>query len=129
MENLTITAKIPAKAAVGDKPATPELGPCTVIVQNGATAKEQIELFGDEAVKTNADASWIVTVQSGIRAGLKRGEAPEQIQERLGSAKMGVASKGATVDPVQAYMAKFATMTPEEQKSEIAKLKERASKK
>ena len=58
---------------------------------------------------------------------MRRGETPEQIQLRLKDAKMGVASKGAKVDPVQAYLAQFQTATPEEQKKMLAELQKRAA--
>jgi len=85
------------------------------------------QLFGAEAVKTNAEANWIVTLQGNIRAGLRRGETPEQIQIRLKDAKMGIAQKGAKVDPVQAYLAQFQTASPEDQKKMLAELQKRAT--
>ena len=122
-KDLTATAKVPANKEKG----TPELGPVSITVKTGETAKESIQMFGDEAVKSNSDANWVVTLQGNIRAALRRGETPDQIQARLASAKMGVAQKGVQVDPVQAYMAKFATATPEEQAKMLAELKARAS--
>ena len=126
-EKLTVTAKVPAKKAVGDKPATPELGPCTVIVGTGKDSAEMIQMFGSEAVKTNAEASWIITLQSNIRGGLKKGETPDQIALRLKDAKMGIAQKGTQIDPVQAYLAKFQGATPAEQQKMLADLKQRAA--
>lgn len=122
MERLSVAAKVPANEKKGNK----ELGPCTVTVNTGKDAKEMIQMFGDEAVKSNAEANWIVTLQSGIRAGLKKGETPEQIQARLKDAKMGVATKGVKVDPVQAYIAQFQSATPQEQKKMLADLNKRA---
>jgi len=125
MSSMTVTAQVPAN----EKKGTPQLGPCTITVQTGKDAKEMIGLFGDEAVKSNAEANWIVTLQSNVRAGLKKGETPEQIQARLASAKMGVAQKGAKTDPVQAYLAQFGSATPEKQKEMLAELQKRAAKK
>lgn len=126
-EKLTVTAKVPAKAASGDKPATPELGPCTVVVNTGQDSKEMEQLFGSEAVKTNAEANWVVTLQGNIRSGLKKGESPDQIALRLKDAKMGVAQKGVQIDPVQAYLAKFQGATPEEQQKMLNDLQKRAA--
>ena len=122
-EKMTATAQVPAN----EKKKTPQLGPCTVTVTTGKDLKEMEQLFGGEAVKSNAEANWIVTLQGNIRAGLRRGETPEQIQARLKDAKMGVASKGAKVDPVQAYLAQFQTASPEEQKKMLAELQKRAT--
>jgi hypothetical protein len=122
-QKLQVTAKVPANKTKG----TPELGPATIEVTTGATAVESIQMFGDEAVKSNADANWRVTLQSNIRSGLLRGETPDQIQLRLKDAKMGVAVKGVTIDPVQAYLAKFQSATPEEQKKMLAELQKRAA--
>lgn len=129
MEQLTVVAQVPAKAASGDKPATPLLGPVTIVVKSGKTAAEMIQMFGDEAVKSNAEANWKVTLQANIRAGLKKGETADQISTRLASAKMGVAATGAKVDPVQAYLAQFASATPDKQKEMLAELQKRAAKK
>lgn len=118
-----VTAQVPAN----EKKGTPQLGPVTIEVTTGATAAEMIQLFGDEAVKSNADANWDVTLQSNMRSGLRRGETQEQIRARLNSAKMGVAMKGIKVDPVQAYLAKFQSATPEEQKKMLAELQKRAA--
>ena len=122
-EKMTATAQVPAN----EKKKTLQLGPCTVTVTTGKDLKEMEQLFGGEAVKSNAEANWIVTLQGNIRAGLRRGETPEQIQTRLKDAKMGVASKGAKVDPVQAYLAQFQTATPEVQKEMLAELQKRAA--
>jgi len=125
---MTVTAKVPAKKATADKPAVPELGPCTIIVSSGKDAAEMVQMFGGEAVKTNAEANWAVTLQGNIRSGLKKGETPNQIALRLKDAKMGVAQKGVQVDPVQAYLAKFQGATPEEQQKMLTELKNRAAK-
>ena len=122
-KDLTATAKVPANKEKG----TPELGPVTITVKTGKDLKEMVQMFGEEAIKSNAEANWVVTLQGNIRAGLRRGETPEQIQARLANAKMGVAQKGVKVDPVQAYLAKFQSATPEEQQKMLAELKKRAA--
>lgn len=126
MENLAVTAKVPEKKE-GDKVVRAQIGPVTITVQTGATAAEMIQLFGDKAVKSNADANWVVTLQSNVRARLLKGETIDQIQVALGTAKMGVAVKGDKVDPVQAYLAMFAAATPEKQKEMLAELKTKAA--
>ena len=120
---MQVTAKVPAN----EKKGTKELGPVTISVQTGSTAKEMIELFGDEAVRTNAQASWVVTLQGNIRSGLSKGETQEQMQARLGPSKMGISTKGATVDPTQAYQAQFLAASPEEQVKMIKELQKRAA--
>lgn len=128
MENLSVTAKVPEKKAADGSIERAQIGPITISVQTGSTAAESIALFGDKAVKSNADANWVVTLQSNIRARLLKGETIDQIQAALGTAKMGVAVKGDKVDPVQAYLAMFATASPEKQKEMLAELKAKAAK-
>jgi len=84
--------------------------------------------ISDEAILSNAVANWKVTLQGNIRSGLRKGESIEAIQTRLSNAKMGVAQTGGRVDPVQAYLAAFASATPEKQAEMLAELKKRATK-
>ena len=123
MKALSVSAQVPANKEKG----TPQLGPVTVTVQTGETAAEKIQMFGDEAVSTNSDANWVVTLQSNIRNGLKKGETQAKIQARLSDAKMGVSTKGATVDPTQAYQAQFLAASAEDQVKMIKELQKRAA--
>lgn len=129
-EKLTITAQVPEKKdkATG-KITSSQLGPVTIVIDTGKTAAEMIQMFGDEAVKSNAVANWVVTVQGNIRSALKRGENQDQIQASLAGSKMGVAAKGARIDPVQAYLAQFQSATPDKQKEMLAELQKRAANK
>ena len=120
---LSITARVPANEAKGTK----ELGPATITVDTGETAAEMIQMFGDEAVRSQAQGAWVVSLQGAIRSGLKRGEEEAVMQTRLGSAKMGISSKGAQIDPTQAYQAQFLAATPEDQVKMIKQLQQRAA--
>lgn len=126
MTNLVVEAKVPEKKE-GDKVISKQIGPVQITVQTGADLKEMIALFGEKAIKSNAEANWVVTLQSNIRARLKKGETAEQIQAALGNAKMGVAVAGSKVDPVQAYLAMFASATPEKQKEMLKELQSKAA--
>jgi len=128
MEKLTCVANVPEKKDASGKVTQAAVGPYTISVNTGATAVESIQLFGDKAVKSNADANWIVTLQSNMRSGMKKGETQAAMQTRLGDAKMGVAASGAKVDPVQAYLAMFQSATPAEQTKMLADLKAKAAK-
>ena len=128
-ENLVVEAKVPEKKDAQGNVTQPQLGPIQITVQTGKTAEECIQLFGADAVKTNADANWVVTLQSNMRGGLKKGETQATLQTRLGGAKMGVAAKGIKIDPVQAYLAQFASATPDAQRQMLAELQARAAKK
>ena len=97
-----------------------------VIVNYAENIDEAVEMFGEEAVLSNAFASWRVTLQSNIRSALKKGESPEAIQARLASAKMGVTTAGVRVDPQTAFLAKFKTATPQEQAEMLEMLQEAA---
>jgi len=127
MEKLIVEAKVPEKKNADGTIERKQIGPVQITVETGATAAESIELFGDKAVKSNSDANWVVTLQSNIRARLLKGESAEAIQAALGSAKMGVAVKGAKVDPIQAYLAMFASASPEKQKAMLKELQTKAA--
>lgn len=123
MKKVEITATVPANP---DKGIPKELSG-TIQVDYPESGKELLEAYGDEAVLSNAFANWRVTLQSNIRAGLKKGETQEQIQARLANAKMGVATSGVRVDPKQAFLAMFASASPEERKALLAELRSKAS--
>ena len=127
MEKLTIQATVPEKKDAAGKVIQVAIGPFSISVDNGATAEEQIKMFGDKAVKSNADDAWTVTLQSAMRSGMKKGETQESLQARLGTAKMGVSNKGIKVDPVQAYLAMFQNATPEKQKEMLKELQTKAA--
>ena len=127
MEKLIVEANVPEKKDKDGKVIQKAIGPFQVSVDTGTTAAEQIQLFGDKAVKSNADANWVVTLQSNMRSNMKKDQTNAQIQAALAGAKMGVAVKGAKIDPIQAYMAMFATATPEKQKEMLKELSAKAA--
>lgn len=98
-----------------------------IMVNYGETVEESTEMFGAEAVNSNALANWVVTLQSGIRRAHSAGKSDDEIQELLGSAKMGAAVSGGRVDHIQASLAKFKTMAPEEQAEYLDKLRAAAA--
>lgn len=110
-KQITVTAKAPKVDKTGE---------ATVTV--GETAKESIELFGDEAVNSNALANATVTVQSGVRRMLTAGKSAEEIQDAFSNWKLGVAIVR-VADPTAAIMAKWPTMSKEERAEFLSKLK------
>ena len=103
---------------------SPKLDRETVIMVNyGESVEESTEMFGGDAVNSNALANWIVTLQAGIRRAHSAGKTDDEIQELLGSSKMGVATSGGRVDPIQASLAKFKTMNEDERTAFLEKLK------
>ena len=97
---LQVTAK-----ASGDKDAAS----ATVSVNTGADAQESIKLFGDDAVNSNANANWTVTIQAGIRRLLKAGKGEAEVQAAFEGCKMGVALARVS-DPTSAILAKWPDM-------------------
>jgi len=98
-----------------------------VVVNYGETLEESVEMFGAEAMNSNAFANWRVTLQAAIRRGHEANKTDEQIQTELEEAKMGIAVTGAVVDPIQASLVKFKTMNQDEQADYLEKLKEAAA--
>jgi len=95
----------------------------TIELQTGETAKESIEMFGDEPVLSNANANWVVTIQGGIRRMLAAGKSQAEIQKEIGSSKMGV-SRARTADPQAAIKKQWATWSPEQRAAFIKEMKE-----
>jgi hypothetical protein len=90
------------------------------------TVEEAVEAFGGDAVCSNAIANWVVTLQAGMRRMHTAGKTDEEIQESMAVAKMGVATSGGRIDPIQASLAKFKTMNVEEQADYLEKLRQAA---
>ena len=95
----------------------------SINISGPETVEEAIEMYGGEAVLTNAMANWRVTLQGGIRAGIKTGLDDAQIQEKLGSSKMGVSQPRGSADPVAAMMGKWSKMDDKAKKAFMAQLK------
>jgi 2-succinyl-5-enolpyruvyl-6-hydroxy-3-cyclohexene-1-carboxylate synthase len=126
MKKIAVSALVPEKKDAQGKVTSPQLGPVTVEVPFAETLKEAAEMYGEEAVLTNAFANWRVTLQANIRGGLKRGEGAEAITGRLANAKMGVAVTGSKMDAEAAFKAKFLAATPEGRKAMIEQLRKLA---
>jgi len=116
-----IVARVPANKEKGTKEMA-----ATISVDYADNVKEAVQMFGEEALLSNAFANWRVTLQSNIRSSLKSGMDQAAIQSKLGSAKMGVAQVGAKVDAEQAFINKFKSATPEQQAKMLATLKKAA---
>lgn len=123
MKDFTVSAKVPEKKDPKTGAVITKAMEATVVVKTAENLKEAGELFGESAVLSNMNANWRVTLQGNIRAGLRKGESPEDISKRLASAKLGVASTGGAVDPQAAFIAKFKSSTPEQQAKMLKDLK------
>ena len=125
MKDLTIVANVPATKKDGIEVTKAIDGAITV--QFPETLDEAREAFGEEACLSNMQKAWTVTLQGTIRGRLRKGIPADQIATDLASAKMGVASTGAKIDPQAAFIAKFKMATPEGQAAMIAELKQAAA--
>lgn len=128
MSKINVVANVPEKKE-GDKVVQKAIGPFTISVDCPDTAAAMIKEFGDEVVKSNAVANWIVSIQGNMRSQMKKGANQAQIQATLGSSKMGVVTKGIKVDPEQAFITLFENSDPEKQAKLLAELKAKAQKK
>lgn len=124
MKQVEVSARVPAN----EKKGTKELGPAVINVNYSETLEEAQSMFGAEAILSNAFANWKVTLQSAIRTALKQGMSQEEIQAKLGEAKMGVALRTSRkVDPETAWLAKYQAATPQERKKMRQELERKAA--
>jgi hypothetical protein len=92
-------------------------------VKWGETPEESIEMFGGEALDSNAQANAVITVRAIINRNLKAGKTPEEIQVILNEWKLGISTPRAAADPVAAMMGRWGKMDPEAKKAFMAQLK------
>ena len=123
MKKAEVTAQVPEKKDKDGVVTQVAIPAMTISVDYPESLNEAGQMYGEEAVLSNAWSSWKVTLQSNMRSGMKRGETVDQLQARLSTSKMGVASAGIRVDPETAFLAQFASATPEKRKEMLAKLK------
>lgn len=124
MKPIQISARVPKdeKAGTPEKSATISVQYPDYEADPKKAYAEAAAAYGEAAVLSNAFANWRVTLQSNMRSGLEKGETQEQLQARLGSAKMGATVAGAKIDPKQAFLAQFQAASPEEKKKLLAEL-------
>jgi hypothetical protein len=121
-EKLKIQATVPERKE-GDKVVQAKIGPFAIEIEVGKTAAEDIQMFGDEVVKSNFESNIAVTVQSIMRTGMKKGESQAALQARLANYKPGVAVRSAVVDIKQSFLAMYQAASPEDKAKMLAELK------
>ena len=128
MDTKEVTAQVPEKKDADGNVVQRQLGPVTVLVPFPSSYEEAVGWCTEEAMLSNAFANYKVSpIQALIRAGLKAGKSEEQIQEEAEKCVMGVARQGGgRVDVQAAYIAKFKSATPEEQKRMLDDLRKSA---
>jgi hypothetical protein len=101
--------------------------PVTCYVNCPETIEEAIQMFGGESVLSNAIANWKITIRAAIKRPADKGVSQAEIQANVKDAKMGTVITGGKIDPIQASLAKFKTMTVEEQAAFLEQLKAAAA--
>jgi len=109
--------EIKAKKKIGDEDKE-----ATIYVDLGEDLEQAITKFGEAVVFSNFKASAKITAQAAMRRYLEAKKSAEEIVRLMAAWKPGVAIERVS-DPVAAFKAKFASMTPEEQIAALADLK------
>jgi len=109
--------EIKAKKKIGDEDKE-----ATIYVDLGEDLEQAITKFGEAVVFSNFKASAKITAQAAMRRYLETKKSAEEIVKLMAAWKPGVAIERVS-NPVAAFKAKFASMTPEEQIAALADLK------
>jgi hypothetical protein len=117
MKKLSVTA---TKEINGEKKQA------TVEFEVGDNVEESIKMFGAEVVNSGFIADAVIDLQAFLRRRIEKGEDQAVIAQAATGWKPGVKMPRVS-DPVGALMAKFPTMTKEEQAAIINQLKARAA--
>ena len=95
----------------------------SITVMHPENIEEAIQVYGAEAVLSNALANWTVTVQSALRSRVSKGVLAEQIQAELGPAKMGATTPRITSDPTSRIKADWDKIPADIKETLLAELK------
>ena len=94
----------------------------TVTYDFGENLAEAVQLFGEEVVFTGFRHNATIALQGLVRPELDKGTDPEAIKQKAAAWKPGVVTRSAS-DPISAIVGKWATMTDEQRKALMQKLK------
>ena len=109
--------EIKAKKKIGDEDME-----VTVYADMGNDLEDAITKFGEAVVFSNFKAAAKITAQAAMRRYIEAKKSTEEIVKLMAAWKPGVAIERVS-DPVAAFKAKFASMSPEEQIAALADLK------
>ena len=93
----------------------------TITYDFGGDLDTAVEMFGKEIVYTNFVRSAVITAQAAMRRWLVDGKSQDEIAEKMGNWKPGVAIER-VVDPIAATLAKFGKMDPAAQAALLSQL-------
>ena len=111
-------AIIVAKKQMGD-----EVREATISFDFGEDLADAAAKFGEEVVFSNFKASAKITAQAAMRRYLENGLNADQIADKMGAWKPGVALERA-IDPVKALLSRWGSLPEDERVDIIRKLKE-----
>lgn len=122
---LTTVPAVKAKPAADGKPevkASPELS-ASVEYDFGETAEVMIKRYGDETVKSNARAQFIISLRRIVRDLLGKSKTVAEIQEHIKGWKPTLAKARTPKDPVATAVTLVAGMTDEQKKEFLGVVK------
>lgn len=88
----------------------------------GDTLDEMTQKFGEEVVRSNAEQSITVNLQSMIRRMIQAGKTDEEIQAKVAEHVPG--KGGEKADPVEKFKAKWSNLSKEEREKLLDELKQ-----
>ena len=115
------TYEVTAKKQIGD-----EQREVTVTTEFGETVEESVQAFGGDVVNSNFIANAKIALQAAMRRLMEAGKADVEIAATCADWRPGVSIQR-SVDPAAAMLAKFGSMTADEQAEYIEALKARAA--
>ena len=99
----------------------------SIIYDFGGTLKAAVALFTAEVIYTQFVAAAKVTAQSAMRRMIEKGIDPADIATKMAGWKPGIAMTREGGDPGTAMLAKFGTLSPEEQNAYLDSLRKVAA--
>ena len=120
---MSTTIVVVKKTGKDDEGKTIIIGEAAVEYDFGETLSQAIDIHGEDVVFSNYKSRGVVAAQAAVRPWIEQQKTQDEIIPLFAEWKLGVAAARSGVSAEDAFLAKWAKMTPDAQAEILKKLK------